>query len=205
VSTRAPKARQTRAESKAATRSELLDAARRVFVERGYHGASLDLVAGEAGFSKGAVYSAFGSKGRMFLAVYEREVQARWSRIEAEVAAAGAGADIPGHGAHDWFDRIRTERAWTLALLEFRLHAARDPELNAAYAAGHRRVIGRLARILERTGVAPEVARELALDIVALSNGYALEHLALPDEATEERYTRTSRALLDGLLRAARR
>src|SRR3712207_10080 len=65
--------RTTRAASKAATRNGLLEAARRVFVERGYHGASLDLVAREAGYTKGAVYSAFANKADLFLAVYDRD------------------------------------------------------------------------------------------------------------------------------------
>ena len=183
----------SRAESKAATRSELLDAARRVFVERGYHGASLDLVAREAGYTKGAVYSAFGSKGEMFLAVWEREVEQRWSRIERE----SAEDDHPDAvNARLWFERLRAERAWSVTVLEFRLHAARDPELNARYAAHHSRVVDRLARILElHGGVAPEDARSGAIDAIALANGYALEHLALPDEATEERFAAATTAL----------
>lgn len=186
-------ARMSRAESKAATRTELLDAARRVFVERGYHGASLDLVAREAGYTKGAVYSAFGSKGRMFLAVYEREVDRRWTRLERLAEETDALRDGPGH---DWFQRVRVEREWTLALLEFRLQAARDPELNALYAAAHSRVVDRLAGVMRRAGVT-EGSRQLAVDVIALSNGYALEHLALPDEATEERYSDATAALID--------
>src|SRR5688500_12905943 len=157
--------RLTRAESKAATRAELLDAARRVFVERGYHGASLDLVAGEAGYTKGAVYSAFGSKGQMFLAVYERE-------IEGRVAAFRAAAGDPAAGARQWIARVRAERGWTLALLEFRLHAARDPELNAAYAERHRRYLDTVSEIIGRDATA----------VVAMGNGFALEALTLGDD-----------------------
>jgi AcrR family transcriptional regulator len=184
----------SRAESKAATRTELLDAARRVFVERGYHGASLDLVAREAGYTKGAVYSAFGSKGHMFLAVYDREVDARWTRIESSLEEMG---DLRDGTSHDWFERVRVERAWTLTLLEFRLQAARDPELGALYAAAHSRVVDRVAGVMRSGGVAGDDARALALDVIALSNGYALEHLALPDEATEARYARAVEALTD--------
>ena len=190
----------SRAESKAATRSELLDAARRVFVERGYHGASLDLVAREAGYTKGAVYSAFGGKAQMFLAVWEREVERRWSRIEREAAEADP-ADIPAATGVNWLERLRVERDWTLALLEFRLHAAREPALNEVYAAGHARVVARLAAVLERARVAPERSREAAIEIVALSNGWALEHLVLPHEATEERYAGAASAIIDALRR----
>jgi AcrR family transcriptional regulator len=186
-------ARMTRAESKAATRTELLDAARRVFVERGYHGASLDLVAREAGYTKGAVYSAFGGKAQMFFAVFEREVERRWSRLERESAEAGEPSIV---NVRSWFERLRVERAWSVTVLEFRLHAARDPELNARYAEHHSRVVDRLARILERHGgVAREDARPAAVDLIALANGYALEHLALPEEATEDRFADASTAM----------
>ena len=196
--------RMSRAESKQATRADLLDAARRVFVERGYHGASLDLVAREAGYTKGAVYSAFGSKGRMFLAVYDREVGARWDRIEAETIDA-EGPEFAVASARDWVARVRTERAWTITLLEFRLHAARDPELNAAYAEGHRRVMERLAGVLTRTGVPADRALHVALDLMAMFNGLTLEQLAVPDEVDEERYARNSAALIEALTTPPRR
>ena len=169
----------TRVESKAATRPELLDAARRVVVERGYHGASLDLVAGEAGYTKGAVYSAFGSKGRMFLAVYERE-------IEGRLAAFSAAASAPEEGARRWLARVRAERGWTLALLEFRLHAAREPELNEQYAERHRRYLAAVSAVIGTD----------ATKVIALGNGFALEQLAFPDEDVERLFVETVRSVM---------
>jgi AcrR family transcriptional regulator len=163
--------RMTRAESKAATREELIAAARRVLVERGYIGASLELVAGEAGYTKGAVYSAFGSKGRMFLAVYEREQEGRLAAIERH--------RTDERRLRDWYGRVRAERAWSVALLEFRVHAARDPELNAAFASLHTRYLERFA---ELTGVEPDDA----MTMVALGNGFVLEQLALSDRDLED-------------------
>src|SRR4029453_6279368 len=97
-------ARMSRAESKAATRTELLDAARRVFVERGYHGASLDLVAREAGYTKGAVYSGLGGKAEMFFGLFEREVERRWSALERESAEGGPPDEV---NVRSWFERLR--------------------------------------------------------------------------------------------------
>jgi len=48
--------RLSRNERKAQTRAELIDAAARVFARRGYHGTTVDDVAEEAGFTKGAFY-----------------------------------------------------------------------------------------------------------------------------------------------------
>ena len=47
--------RLTRVEQSVRNRELVLAAARRVFLERGYHGASLEQIADEAGFSKGVV------------------------------------------------------------------------------------------------------------------------------------------------------
>ena len=58
---KSPPKRLTRAESKERTFDALLAAAQRTFVEHGYHGATIDAIAGEAGFTKGAVYAHFDS------------------------------------------------------------------------------------------------------------------------------------------------
>ena len=59
--------RLTRAESKDQTHRLLLDAAERVFVRLGYQGATLDFIAAEVGFTKGAVYWHFKNKEALFL------------------------------------------------------------------------------------------------------------------------------------------
>jgi len=68
---------------KAETRSLLLDAGLHVVAERGIELASLDEVAQAAGFTKGAIYRQFPSKGAFLLALFEQY---------AAVARAGAGA-----------------------------------------------------------------------------------------------------------------
>jgi AcrR family transcriptional regulator len=68
---------------KVETRSLLLDAGLRVVAERGIELASLDEVADAAGFTKGAIYRQFPSKGAFLLALFEQY---------AAVARAGAGA-----------------------------------------------------------------------------------------------------------------
>src|SRR5256885_16671787 len=59
--------RLSRNERKAHTRAELIGAAARVFARRGYHGTTVDDVAEEAGFTKGAFYSNFESKEDVFV------------------------------------------------------------------------------------------------------------------------------------------
>src|ERR1700729_343593 len=60
----------------------VLEAARRVFLARGYASATLDVIAEEAGFSKGVVYSQFASKAAMFLALLEASISERAEQNE---------------------------------------------------------------------------------------------------------------------------
>ncbi|HYU00845.1 MAG TPA: TetR family transcriptional regulator [Gemmatimonadales bacterium] len=100
-----------RARRKAETRSLLIDAGLRVFAERGIELGSLDEVAQTAGFTKGAIYRQFPSKGTFLLALFEQY---------AAVARAGAGAR---HAP--WF---------TPLTLQFAAHAMRDPLLRRRFA-----------------------------------------------------------------------
>jgi AcrR family transcriptional regulator len=54
------------------TRDLLLDAAKDVFAQRGFEGASLEEIAEAAGYTRGAIYKHFGSKEELFLAVNKR-------------------------------------------------------------------------------------------------------------------------------------
>ena len=51
------------------TRTEILNAAHRLFLERGYHGASMRQIAQEAGIALGGIYNHFQSKEDIFLVV----------------------------------------------------------------------------------------------------------------------------------------
>jgi AcrR family transcriptional regulator len=65
------------------TRDALLTAAEQLFVTRGYAATSIDAVATEARFTKGAVYRHFSDKRALFTAVFER--------VEIDMMAALAG------------------------------------------------------------------------------------------------------------------
>ncbi|MGE2713393.1 TetR/AcrR family transcriptional regulator [Mycolicibacterium litorale] len=55
------------------TRQILLDAAEEVFARKGLTGAALEEIADAAGFTRGAIYSQFGAKEKLFLAVVDRQ------------------------------------------------------------------------------------------------------------------------------------
>jgi AcrR family transcriptional regulator len=70
----------SQAERRAATQGMILDAARRLFADRGFEAASIDDIAEAAGVAKGAVYHHFESKEALFERVLEG--------VQAELAGA---------------------------------------------------------------------------------------------------------------------
>src|SRR5271166_3505753 len=110
--------RLTREQSKAATREKLLDAARRVFAARGFHGASVEEIAALAGYSTGALYSNFDGKEDLFLVLMDREVS-RHARDVAE--AVGRRTTVAGKaegGGDFWMAFIEREHELLLLFME---------------------------------------------------------------------------------------
>src|ERR1700745_3656326 len=69
--------RKTQAERREETRELVLAGAARVFAQRGFHATSLDAIADEAGFSRGAVYYNFADKEELFLELLDRRCAER--------------------------------------------------------------------------------------------------------------------------------
>jgi AcrR family transcriptional regulator len=177
--------RLTRAEQAQRNRGLVLDAARRVFLDRGYHGATLEQIADEAGFSKGVVYSQFASKADLFLALLEARIEQR-AADNAELAQALANSGDLHLLLEHAVQGDQATPGWLLLVIEFRVHAARDPELSRRYAAAHARTLDGVAEMLATVaatnGREPAVSpRQLAELALALSVGTALEQAANPD------------------------
>jgi AcrR family transcriptional regulator len=129
------------------------------------------------------VYSQFQSKADLFLALLEARIEER-----AQENARLAG-DLPAGDLAVLLDHlVRGDQAtpgWLLLVIEFRVHAARDPELSRRYAAAHARTVEALTKVLaaigERSGGGLALApRTLAELVLALSTGTTLEQAASP-------------------------
>jgi AcrR family transcriptional regulator len=181
--------RLSRAEQVERNRELVLEAARLVFLERGYAGATVDTIALEAGFSKGVVYSQFAGKPDLFLALLERRIA---ERAAENAQAADGKAGLDGFRQLALLNARHSEDSdWPRLLIEFRLIAARDPELNRRYARLHERTLESfgetIRRVLERGGLAPvRPPRLLAELIFALDAGRVLERAAGTSELDAE-------------------
>jgi len=174
-------------------RAALLAAARRVFLAKGYAGASLDAITAESGFSKGVVYSQFTSKGDMFLGLLEERIAQRAAqneKVSGSLSGAAAVAALLRAGMRD----SEAEPEWARLLVEFRAHAARDVALNERYAALHSRTLKQLettlAAIHTRAGRKPRRPLHVMAELIlAFATGKALERAANPNALPEAHAT----------------
>ena len=183
-----------REEQKALTCRRLLDAAEVVFAKRGFHGASVDEIAREAGATTGALYSNFASKEDLFLALFEETVAAD-VRDYAEVFAGGETPQEKGRAAAGhWMQILRERPNYFPLFIEFWAYAVREPRLRKRFAerlAILRTANGRLvSEGAEHQGFSlnDQMAERLGLVITALGNGLALEKLADPDAVPDNLY-----------------
>ena len=170
--------RLTRAQRSAQTRDELLEAAQRRFFDAGYHATTLDDVADDAGYTKGAVYSTFGSKAGLFLALFDDIVDQRLAAMQAIIDAGDSGSDASLQALAEQPVEERNAR-FLLLSIEFWVHAAREPALLDAFSERYRRLRASLAELAPPDS--PLDPQRWALVTLALSNGFALERLIDPD------------------------
>jgi AcrR family transcriptional regulator len=179
---------------RAQTRRKLIEAAMEVVAEHGFHSASVDEIAGRAGFSIGAL---FAGKDELLFAVFDEHV-AWFERRLAKVAEA----DDVGKAAADWLGALGKEPEQLLVFLEFWAYAVRKPQVRREFAKRMTEMRTAVAEAIERraesTGAIAAVPPELAaLLAMAAARGLALEKLANPRAVPDE----TIGELFAGLLR----
>src|ERR1700679_3591932 len=96
-----------RDEQRALTRRRLLDSAEAVFARSGFHGASVEDIAREAGVTSGALYSNFAGKEDLFLALFEERIATDVGDY-SQIVAAGVTLEQQARGAADrWMEILR--------------------------------------------------------------------------------------------------
>jgi AcrR family transcriptional regulator len=179
-----------------------------VFAQRGYDRASLDDVAAAAGLTKGAVYSSFAGKDDLFYALMRERIDERLALVTEAVERQATVLDIARDAGSGLAQLMSSQRDWHLLFIEFWARAVRDPELHAEFARERRSVRGLIAQFLEARAVEAEInlpapAEQLAVAVLALSNGIAIEHLADPDTVDPSTFVVILGLLLDKLLTPA--
>jgi len=200
-----------RDEQRALTRRRLLDGAEAVFARSGFHGASVEAIAREAGATTGALYSNFASKEDLFLALFEERIAADVGDY-SQIVAGGGTIEEQARGAADrWMAILRERPDYFPLLIEFWAYAIRRPVLRERLAGRFAALRSASARLVvegaAQQGYHPpnaEAGEFVGMLVNALGNGLALEKLVDPDAVPDSLYGDMLALVFAGLQALAR-
>jgi len=155
----------SRAERQAQTRESLIATAREMFLADGYTATSLDRVALEAGFSKGAVYSNFAGKEQLCMAVLDSIHE---EQIEGVLAAFAKDTDLDGRidAFVDWAREGLGKPRWTALEVEFAGTARQSSYVAVEFAGTARQSSYVAVELVKRHRVIVDAITELLTGIV---------------------------------------
>jgi AcrR family transcriptional regulator len=169
------------------TLTALLDSARTLFIDRGYHATSISDICDHAGFTRGAFYSNYNSKEQLFLTLYDGETDRVLAGLRQAFTETSSSADPLARLAHYVDGHRREHLQWFLVSMEFTLHAARNPVIAADLAHREDRLTAGMATALAPLvpHATPAYARQLARLLTALHEGAIAQELIHGRSETE--------------------
>ncbi|MFC7309797.1 TetR/AcrR family transcriptional regulator [Streptomyces monticola] len=185
-------ARRTQEQRKAETRARLIDAAAELFATKGFHAVSAEAVADAADRTTGALYSHFGGKEGLLLALLDVWKERTAAQLSDEVASA---PDPGTHFAAMWgsITRPAADRgdSWLLLEVELWLHGARDAQVGSPLARRYAEVRQQLGEGLDQwaevTGTRlPRTPYETGGLVLGVLLGCALQHRLDPGAVPEQ-------------------
>jgi AcrR family transcriptional regulator len=175
--------RLTRVEQREQTVTRLLDSAEELFARNGIAETSIEEIAENAGYSRGAFYSNFDDKDSIVLRLIDREQQRGIAETNAIVESASDGDELLDR-LLEWSRNLGDPR--TTIGIEYVLYASRNPklrprmkELSDRLLAQHAHLVRSQHALLDvEMPITPEDGAKIML---ALDEGYALLRLNDPD------------------------
>ncbi|WGS51483.1 TetR/AcrR family transcriptional regulator [Paraburkholderia sp. D15] len=186
--------RLTREQSKDQTRQRLLDAAQAIFMKKGYVAASVEDIAGAAGYTRGAFYSNFRGKSEMFLELLRRDHEVMQAGLHAIFESAASREEMEARVLH-YYSTLHRENKCFLLWVEAKLLAVRDGRFRVRFNAFINEKLEQMeayirefsARVGTPLLMPPET---LALGLIGLCDGlqffYAMDPQNVPSERVEK-------------------
>lgn len=174
----------------ARTRAALIEAAQRVFAERGLADATVDDIAEEAGFTKGAFYANFASKDELYLVLLDRRFAAELERIEHALRGVAAPTAETRDAAREFMGAVWSDPRWPWLFFEFTAHAARDEAFRRKLAERYTELHASVSRLYERWSAGFSMPPPIPLDAITtmtfcMANGFIVEQIIQPDVDAE--------------------
>lgn len=171
--------KENHAETKDKARRALLDAAEHCFFKLGYNGATLDAIAAQAGFTKGAVYWHFRNKEALFLELLAEGMKANSSDGERLLSQLSEQPHRLDAEVSNWLDHFDANNKVPLLALELDFESHHNESFAALLdhlVARQQKVVSQiLARYFELTGRKPPMPLdEFAATWIAITKAVAL-------------------------------
>jgi AcrR family transcriptional regulator len=189
--------RLTRAEQREQTRGCLVEAAAKVFTRRGYDKASLDEVAEEAGFTKGAVYSNFKGKEDLFLATIDAHFEERLRSIKRVLEEEPDEQGTAHAAGMDFMNKLNADPEYFALFFEFWAYAQRNPAVKKKFLPRVQRFRAALAELL------PDQSEQVAAMLIAMAAGVAMERELDPKAVPDDMYALMLQFFFRGMLAEA--
>ncbi len=192
----------TQEERKAETRALLIDAAADLFARKGFHAVSAEAVAEAADRTTGALYSHFGNKEGLLLALLEVWMERTVADLRPMLEKV---TDLDERLGALWGGIVQADEAnaeaWVLLEFELWLHSVRDPVLADRAAARFEQARAGLAEGLDAWALEfgfglPAPAGEVATQVIGLLLGAAFQYRLDPAAVPEQTIVAGLRQLL---------
>ena len=196
------KKRLSRQECKAATQEKLLAGAAKAIARRGFAGASIEVIANAAGFTRGAFHSNFKSKDALFLALVEHQVKRMTSEIHELIAASNSIEETLQNLRTAYSCCTGADKDAFLLLTEAQLYAMRNPrfgkKLSALFGSIYDELITSIKNLQEMMrSRGPVSAEQLVLIGFAFSHGMTLHSLMDPERYSDSMVSDSARFVFD--------
>jgi AcrR family transcriptional regulator len=200
--------RLTREDSRDQTTQRLLDAAQRLIAKKGLNATSVEDIAEAAGYTRGAFYSNFSSKGDLFIELLRRDHEKATAEFNA-LRSDELSLDHIQARTRDLYSQLYRDNESFLNWTEARMLAARDAKFRAKLNTLLAQKRGQIAEFIEyfhhRAGVAPQVPPvAMAMGFMSLCEGVALSMLSSPTDITPEAAESVLTLFVDSIMQMAR-
>lgn len=183
--------RQTRKEKQAHTRRSLMRSASKLFSQHGLQNTSIDDVAEDAGYTKGAFYANFASKDELFLEMLDEHFAQRTEELRRILADDSSDDEKAIRAGDDFARMLRSDPEWQRLLFEFTAYAVRNEDFRRELLARRRMLRDTITAALraraDELGIDPSVPVEQVGQMTgAMAAGFAVERLLDGDEVPDE-------------------
>ncbi|QDX91825.1 TetR/AcrR family transcriptional regulator [Brevibacillus laterosporus] len=158
---------------------KIIEASFKVFAQHGFDKTSIDLIAKEAGYTKGTFYLHFTSKEEFFLRLMETRLEKYKQQYEPLLNSNDSMENLIKQGI-DIFYKVSSEDNWIPIFFEFCANAIRNEKLKEGMSTYYKGWVNLIASVLQKGVMTNQLPKdlnvnEMAAVIIGLLDGRNLQ------------------------------